>query len=491
MEPIGAAASVLAIATAGIQVSLKLIAFADQVATASRKIEDVGTDVSVTAGTLQELGEFMNLPTKRSIKMFLPHQVRGITQSSERCSQIFEELKTMLSAASHQLRDRQDTKTKDKVTPQKLKLSRLECMKWPFLQPSMDPLRSELRDAKATLTLMLQVVNLRYAQATSSLNQDEQEDLKRMIIAMKRQQLASEESIGGGEKELPASDREDIFLDNTISAPEVRLEAWSVHPNTWSGESDQPLIITQLPISQETMFQRLKQSPQSYDSIGSMIDGLSPLERKAVWSRVLRSHDESKTDILSMTAKGWYGSHSLFGDVKSRKLSLIVERRTRLLTQPSRIRRSRRRYGSSSPEPQKRVGRRRGPLLPEQRIAASELKLERLERLERLESAEYRPSEEQKRLQEEIKNAGAMLEKAKKKDLSWQRTAPVMRAHTPPVQSHMASPGSAREVADDDLIEHLLTEFTDFDSRRPGRVATPPPSYREVLIFPKKEPRPY
>ena len=66
MEGVGAAASILAVAGAGIQISLKLIAFADQISTAPKRIQDVGTDVSVTAGTLRELGELMskNMPNK-------------------------------------------------------------------------------------------------------------------------------------------------------------------------------------------------------------------------------------------------------------------------------------------------------------------------------------------------------------------------------------------------------------------------------------------
>ena len=107
MDAVSAAASILAIAGAGIQISLKLIAFADQVGTAPKRIQDVGTDVSVTAGTLQELGELMSktMPTKKSAGMFNPDQVLNILSSSARCKDIFDELKDILRKASQQLRD--------------------------------------------------------------------------------------------------------------------------------------------------------------------------------------------------------------------------------------------------------------------------------------------------------------------------------------------------------------------------------------------------
>ena len=105
MEALGAAASILAVAGAGIQISLKLIAFADQIGTAPKRIQDVGTDVSVTAGTLQELGELMEeSPTKRTAGMFRLDQVQNIEATSTKCKEIFDELRNLLGKASQQLR---------------------------------------------------------------------------------------------------------------------------------------------------------------------------------------------------------------------------------------------------------------------------------------------------------------------------------------------------------------------------------------------------
>ena len=42
----------------------------------------------------------------------------------------------------------------------KMKLSNAEKAKWPFLQPSIEILRGDLREAKGTLMLMLQLGSL-------------------------------------------------------------------------------------------------------------------------------------------------------------------------------------------------------------------------------------------------------------------------------------------------------------------------------------------
>ncbi|KAJ5593779.1 hypothetical protein N7537_010683 [Penicillium hordei] len=57
MEAIGAASAILAIATAGVQCSVKLVTFAGQVKTAPEQITMVAENVSLSASILQQLGE--------------------------------------------------------------------------------------------------------------------------------------------------------------------------------------------------------------------------------------------------------------------------------------------------------------------------------------------------------------------------------------------------------------------------------------------------
>ena len=332
MDAVSAAASILAIAGAGIQVSLKLIAFADQVGTAPERIQDVGTDVSVTAGTLRELGELMKKKTSsnKSTGIFKPDQVENVMITSIKCEHIFDELKKILERASQQLRNLYNSTSKNNDPSSRIKLSSLERMKWPFLQPSIQPLRSALGDAKATLTLLLQVVHLRYAHVTASLDKEEQNDLIRMIAAMRRQQLASMYGGGGGDKGLEVSDSDAENSDSSGRAEvETVLEAWSVTPNTLPDSVPQHLLVTPIPVSQQQIEKILRTSPQDLREVSSIIDSLSSMERDFILGNVLRHNHSNPGDstIRSISRENWTGSHVLFGKVTSRKFRLIIERR--------------------------------------------------------------------------------------------------------------------------------------------------------------------
>ena len=330
MEEAEAAASILAIAEVGIQTSLKLIAFADQVGTSPKRIQDVGTDVSVTAGTLYELAELMNdkVSTKSAVKMFHPHQIQNIVVSSTRCKEIFAELKEILGKANQQLREVHKSTTNSQNSSRKIELSRMKRMRWPFLQPSMEPLQIALGDAKGTLTLILQVVYLRHAHVTASLNREEQNDLVRVIAAIRRQQITSERGSEGLHRGLDSIESEG---SDSRDPSEVRtvLEAWSVTPNVLSDEAFQHFQITPIPVSQQQMVKELDTSPQDFHEIASMLDSLSFPERDAILKRVLRN-SRSQPDgstIRSISSQSWTGSHELFGKVTSRKFNLIIERR--------------------------------------------------------------------------------------------------------------------------------------------------------------------
>lgn len=75
------------------------------------------------------------------------------------------------------------------MSGEKIELSTIERAKWPFLQPEINNLRAELRDAKTTLMLMLQVTSLalskRMADASTSTSEDQ--DFVRAIVALELQ----------------------------------------------------------------------------------------------------------------------------------------------------------------------------------------------------------------------------------------------------------------------------------------------------------------
>lgn len=160
MDGVSVAASIVAIASAGVQISIKLITFASQVKTAQKTINAIGNDVSLTSGVLQELGELMKKKKpNQEVSIFSEGALR-ITQSSARiCQGIFDEIETELGKATKQLTG------KSSADGDNIELSKAERMKWPFLQPGIDGLRAELEKSKGTLMLVLQVTTLGYTEA--------------------------------------------------------------------------------------------------------------------------------------------------------------------------------------------------------------------------------------------------------------------------------------------------------------------------------------
>ena len=159
MDGISVAASVLAIATAGVQISIKLVSFSNQVATASDRIKMIGSDVSITSNVLQQLSELM---TKRdgdqAIAIFNDEGLQNAQASAASCKAIFIQLEDVLKRSSKQLRSGMNSATLGAG----VNLSKLESVKWPFLQPEIADLRLSLKDARETLMLLLHVTTLAY-----------------------------------------------------------------------------------------------------------------------------------------------------------------------------------------------------------------------------------------------------------------------------------------------------------------------------------------
>lgn len=483
MEAIGATASILGIAGAGIQISLKLIAFADQVGTAPKRIQDVGTDVSVTAGTLRELGELMEkkLPNRKSAGLFHPDQVQNIKSSSARCNDIFDELKDILAKASRQLRDVYKSTAKDQNVSPRIKLSRYERTKWPFLQPSMESLLSKLRDAKSTLTLILQVVHLRHAHTTASLNREEQKDLIRMIAAMKRQQLASGYVGGTGNKGLDAGHTEDSDFQDSLEVETV-LEAWSITPNTLSNETSQHFLFTSIPISQQKIEKSLKASSQDLHEVNSVIDNLSFPERDAILSRLLGND----SFIRSISSQSWTGSHDLFGKVTSRKFQLIIERRVGI----SNSSRTSMKHKSSRAT----VRQRHNMHEAHHDSSGSDSDppiYDTFSDSERFDEPRFH--EYHRPLSPPLKKHSGRRPPQAKGHRRFERER-VERRKTGHQHSHSRpEPHPATEPSDDELVKTLLVQYTNFDLGEPlvQDIAAPPPTHDEAFPIPRRVPQPY
>ena len=153
------AASLLRIGTAGRQLAITLSILATQLATdAEDRISALSNDVSFTASVLQQLGE----PIKQNIvgdggRTGIVLSQRGLETTGtavSACECIFNEIERAVRDASERIRGRRGRRLG------KIKLSGAERAGWPLLQPSIEALRNELRGARGTLMLMLQVTSL-------------------------------------------------------------------------------------------------------------------------------------------------------------------------------------------------------------------------------------------------------------------------------------------------------------------------------------------
>ncbi|KAL8769570.1 MAG: hypothetical protein Q9209_004502 [Squamulea sp. 1 TL-2023] len=209
MEAISAAAAVLAIGQVGAHISIKLIAFANQISTASDRVRAIASDVSLTANVLQQLSELMNKQDEvRSISVFSNDALATTQASADACKKVFHQLEEVLKKASQQLR----ADGNNVALGKKPQLSRMETMIWPFFEPSVDGLQTIMRDARGTLMLILQVTTLGYLKRQAELNNpsvlsvDETSQLASAILASQRQKAAAKSDIVKAEAaESPSS----------------------------------------------------------------------------------------------------------------------------------------------------------------------------------------------------------------------------------------------------------------------------------------------
>jgi hypothetical protein len=201
MEAIGAAASILAIAGAGIQISIKLVTLASQIQTAPKRIRAIGDDISLTSGILQQLAELMKESSthqERGASIFSDSGLRTTRACASTCERLFQDVEHEMRHASKQI------STRGFDAGAKVVLTKTERLTWPFLQPSMDNVRNELREAKATLMLVLQVTTLAYhtkiaeqyaGSSSGRLSGEEQQALIRAIVAYREEHGTQEGTV--------------------------------------------------------------------------------------------------------------------------------------------------------------------------------------------------------------------------------------------------------------------------------------------------------
>ena len=238
MDGLSVAASIVGIATAGVQVSIKLVTLATQIRTASDRVSSIGNDISLTSSVLHQLGELMRQnATADGISILNQHGIQTTKTSAAMCERIFREIEKEVTRASEQLRNCKPSR--GRMSGEKIELSMKEKAKWPFLQPKIDNLRTDLRDAKSTLMLMLQLAGLALSKkaADASMSTSENQDFVRAIVAwelQRREERAHPE-------ETPEVTN-NFSPDNTPNAENTKTR--SLEKGTLSSDRNPPTCLT-------------------------------------------------------------------------------------------------------------------------------------------------------------------------------------------------------------------------------------------------------
>jgi hypothetical protein len=144
VEVLSIVAAVLGIADLGGRVSVKIYTFGQRVYGANRSLTDISNDVALTCNVLRELGD--NLKRDEKSRLCSTSAVSTTEEIITDCSKVFKELEDALDKTVRSCGP--DISSKDRF----LKLAGK--FKWPFLEPKMELLRSNLDRLKSTLLLM-------------------------------------------------------------------------------------------------------------------------------------------------------------------------------------------------------------------------------------------------------------------------------------------------------------------------------------------------
>lgn len=149
MAELGIIASIIQIADVGLRLSLKLYTFGETVASADRTVLSISKDISLTSSVLKELGS--NLEKDKETRLCSENAVKTAEEVVLECLKVFQEIDALLEKTVATTGN--DGRTKAKWTA-----AVVGRFRWPFLQPKMQLLRSNLDKLKATLLLMLNVM---------------------------------------------------------------------------------------------------------------------------------------------------------------------------------------------------------------------------------------------------------------------------------------------------------------------------------------------
>jgi hypothetical protein len=143
-DPLSIATSIIAVASAGIQLSTTLYTYAETVITADQDVKDIARDLSITSTVVTQLGQLLGQDDARQLHC----QSALVTARSavEGCDEVFKAIQKELD------------KNLDSRGRGKRQSSMLRRLKWPLVEPRLHRLQVRLERLKNTLVLALNAV---------------------------------------------------------------------------------------------------------------------------------------------------------------------------------------------------------------------------------------------------------------------------------------------------------------------------------------------
>lgn len=149
MAELGLIASVVQSADLDVRLSLRLYTFGETVASADKSIISMSKDVSLTYSVLKELGK--SLEREQELRICSETAFQAADGIVKECLEVLDSMDKALTKSISRLGLQNSEKRIRTVAA-------LERLKWHFLQPKMQLLRSNLERLKSTLLLMPNVL---------------------------------------------------------------------------------------------------------------------------------------------------------------------------------------------------------------------------------------------------------------------------------------------------------------------------------------------
>ncbi|KAJ5335491.1 hypothetical protein N7452_007894 [Penicillium brevicompactum] len=142
LEAIGIAASIIQVAELGTKLSVKLFSFYREFKGANKSIQDLSSEVAITSAILHELGE--SLKEDEQSKLYSQTAFKTLQDVLNQCEEVLEQIRDM---------------TKYNDSSDKTRLQQItERFRQVLLEPSLDPLKANLKRLKSTMLLLLNVI---------------------------------------------------------------------------------------------------------------------------------------------------------------------------------------------------------------------------------------------------------------------------------------------------------------------------------------------